>query len=478
MGNTDGRGLGGISTRELCGLCRSRAGDFLLGFMSSKTFSIDEYGATPGVVSTTEIQAAFDACAAAGGGRVVVPAGATYVCGTVMIGARTELWVERGAVLKASGDPADFTARVFKSGLEVEKTLWIGARDADDISIDGGGVIDGNAPAFITEDKGKIYGAHRGRPAMTCFIGCKRMRIRDVIFRQAANWALHFTGCEDIVVDGVSILNDLKFPNCDGIDPDHCRNVRISNCHIEAGDDCIVVKNTEPFKEWGPTENIVVTNCTLVSTSAAIKIGTESVGDFRNLLFSNCVISRSNRALSIQLRDCGNVENVQFANMTIETRRFADSWWGCAEPIYVTAVPRNDETTVGRIRNVRFSEIRARGQNGIFMMAAEPGGIENVSLHGIDIEIAQTSSWPNGSYDIRPCSPELCPVGAEPLGEVTPWGCKVSRPNAPVYLQNIRDLRFDDVRVRFSPEGVEGFAGGIECHGVEDFRQTAVEVEE
>lgn len=439
-------------------------------------FNILDYGTPEDGVSTKAIQATLDACAAAGGGRVLFPAGRTYVCGTIMIGAYTELWVERGATLLASSNLSHYTEKVFKSGPEVTKTMWIGAKNAEGISIGGGGIIDGNSSAFITEDLGKIYRAEHARPAMTCFIGCDGMRIRDVTLKNSPNWALHFTGCQDIVIDGVTILNDLKFPNCDGIDPDHCRNVRISNCYIEAGDDCIVIKNTEPFSEWGPTENIVVTNCTLVSTSAAIKIGTESDDDFRNILITNCTISRSNRGLSIQLRDKGNIENVQFSNITIETRRFDDKWWGCAEPIYVTAIPRNNETQVGKIKNVRFSNIQAKSPNGIFIMAHEKNGIENVTLQGVDIELAQTSSWPNGSYDIRPCPPEIMPHNSKPIGEVTPWGCKVQRKNVPVYLQNIKDLTFHEVRVSLPPEGISGMKGALETHDLENFRQHAVDI--
>jgi hypothetical protein len=442
------------------------------------TFPITGHGARPGADCTAAVQAALDACAAAGGGRVLVPSGATCVCGTIRIGARTTLWVEPGAVLRASGDLDAFTGRVFDSGEEKDKRPWITARDADDIAIGGGGIIDGNAPAFITGDLGPIYAAERSRPAMTCFVGCRRMRIRDVTFRDSPNWTLHFTGCDDVVVDGVTILNDLKYPNCDGIDPDHCRNVRISNCHIEAGDDCIVIKNTRPFARYGPTENIVVTNCTLVSTSAAIKIGTESAGDFRNLLFSNCVITRSNRGLSIQLRDEGNVENVRFANMVIETRRFADAWWGCAEPIYLTSVPRNPETRVGRIRHVRFSGIRARSQNGIFIMAHQPGGIRDLALDDVDVEIAADSPLPNGSYDLRPCPPDIMPAGAQPAGDITPWGCKARRPNVPVYLHNIDGLRFFNITVRAPDPRLPGFQGALECHGVTGFTRDRCQVDE
>ena len=106
-----------------------------------------------------------------------------------------------------------------------------------------------------------------------------------------------------MLIDGIRLLNNLKMANSDGIDPDRCLNVRISNCHIERGDDAIVLKNSGDYKKYGPCENMVVADCTLVSTSAAIKFGTEGESDFRNILVENCCISRSNRGISIRIRD-------------------------------------------------------------------------------------------------------------------------------------------------------------------------------
>ena len=88
--------------------------------------------------------------------------------------------------------------------------------------------------------------------------------------------------------------------------------------------------------EYGPTKNVLISDCTLISTSAALKIGTEGTGNFENLTVNNCIISGSNRGISIQIRDGGHVKNAMFSNIIIETRRFADCWWGCGEPISIT----------------------------------------------------------------------------------------------------------------------------------------------
>ena len=65
----------------------------------------------------------------------------------------------------------------------------------------------------------------------------------------------------DALIDGISLKNNLKIRNGDGIDLDHSRKVRIANCFIESGDDCICLKNRREFEEYGPCQDIVVTNC-------------------------------------------------------------------------------------------------------------------------------------------------------------------------------------------------------------------------
>ncbi|HHT36025.1 MAG TPA: glycoside hydrolase family 28 protein, partial [Firmicutes bacterium] len=93
--------------------------------------------------------------------------------------------------------------------------------------------------------------------------------------------------------------------NTDGIDPDGCRNVTISDCKITTGDDSIVIKSTE----GDLSENITVTNCILSSRHAALKLGTEAIGDVKNITFSNCVI-RSNVGLALYMKDGSNYENI------------------------------------------------------------------------------------------------------------------------------------------------------------------------
>ena len=140
---------------------------------------------------------------------------------------------------------------------------------------------------------------------------------------------MHPVGCDDLVIDSISILNDWNVPNNDGIDLDHCRNVRVANCYIDTADDDIVLKNTPNFANYGRSENITVTGCTIASRSCALKLDeVYAPPGIRNVVFDACVIFRSNRGLCIQSRDEGDIENVLFSNLTIETQLQPHKWWG------------------------------------------------------------------------------------------------------------------------------------------------------
>ncbi len=367
---------------------------------------------------TQAIQAAIDTCCANGGGRVVLPGGHVYRSGALRLGSCMELHLQAGAVLKGSDRLEDY--RLFEnldapqkrdvpSYVNSEYTgaptlFFLYAKDCHDLSITGRGIIDGNEEIFYGEvTKWHIEGLFYPRAPMLFVENAQQLTIENVTFRRSAFWTVHLVGCRDVLIQGIRILNNLKMANCDGIDPDHCQNVRIQGCHIECADDCIVFKNTAAAMAYGPCENITVTNCTLTSTSAAIKFGSESEALFRNIVAENCVISRSNRGISLQLRDPGSIENVVFSNIVISTRLFRkDMFWGTAEPIAITVLRRKPDTQVGHVKNIRFHNILCESENGILLYGQEPGSIENIRFDGVSVHLRPATDYEKGSHDLRP----------------------------------------------------------------------------
>ena len=96
----------------------------------------------------------------------------------------------------------------------------------------------------------------------------------DFVVRNSPSWTIHPVRCEDVTIDKLTIVNPFDSPNTDGIDPESCRNVRITGCHIDVGDDCIAVKaGTEDALENVPCENIAITGCTMVHGHGGVVLG-------------------------------------------------------------------------------------------------------------------------------------------------------------------------------------------------------------
>lgn len=386
--------------------------------MQNKHYNILDYGAVGNGkhIDTEAIQQAIDDCAENGGGRVVFPGGYVFRSGTLRLRSYVELHIESGAVLKASDDLADFGD---VSGLITTQELpsyansdyngapllyFLFCKDCTNVSITGLGCIDGNEALFYGKiTKWHIDGAFYPRMPLLFLEGVSHVTLHQVTLQNSAFWTVHMVGCSDVLIDGIRIFNNLRMASSDGIDPDHCKNVRIVNCHIESADDCIVLKNTKSAEQYGNCENIVIANCTLKSTSAAIKIGTESEGVFRNIIVQGCCISGTNRGISLQLRDSGSIQNVLFSNLNIETRRFSpDHWWGSGEPIAVTALPRKESTVLGYIKNIRFENINCRSENGILIYGQNAAHIRDVFFSNVSVELYRKTDWPRFTHDLRP----------------------------------------------------------------------------
>ena len=361
------------------------------------------------------IQSAIDKAYENGGGTVVLTSGKVYYSDSIQLKKNVELHLQKGARLKATSNingyirPCNMindpkTALIGNPVTGKPSFVFIYGYEADGCSITGEGTIDANGHSFVErKDRYYVTGNFYPRPTVIYIEKSNNITFKDVTIVDAPFWTLHPAGCDDVLISQIRILNDLDVANSDGIDPDHCTNVRILGCHIECADDCICLKASKGNAEYGPCENIIIANCTLISTSAAIKIGTEGVGDFRNVIVDNCIISKSNRGLSIQIRDGGNVENISYSNCIIETRRFCPDWWGTAEPIVITTFNRDENTKSGKIKNICFRNITCHGENGVLIHGNEENIIENVTFENVSVTMDKQTKWESGLYDLRPC---------------------------------------------------------------------------
>ena len=355
-------------------------------------YNVKDYGAT-GVKSDDAgpaIQKAIEACAKAGGGMVYLPPG-EYTSGTIHMRSHVMLHIEAGATLYASYDDKDY----YNVGHGTSALLY--GEDLVNISFEGRGTVDGqgaydhrpddiqdwyikdNKDLMLSLGKSIMRAFPRGHPdqrkifpRLMLLKKCKDVRIVGLTFLHSPSWSINWYACERVVVDGIRIYTDMDDGVwADGIDPDGCKDVLITNSVIETGDDALVFYSTDA---WGPRracENITVTNTRLSSASSALKFCDGNQVAVRNVLVSNVIINNSNRGIAFMTFDGGYVRDVLISNVTIDTRRFQWFWWGDGDPFHFRSLRRNeimgqkpppDAPPAGVIRDVMFQNIIARGK--------------------------------------------------------------------------------------------------------------------
>ena len=353
-------------------------------------------------LATASIQHAVDACAAAGGG-VVLLAGGTFLSGTIVLRDNVTLRIAPGATLLASPRIEDFTPyppedvpRIFVVGLTQNKGNGpyhlIHAQGARNIAIDGGGTIRGNGPAYWDPDPERVFVSVRARPTpLIEFVETQGIRIENVAIRDAPGWTIHPLDSSDIRIAGITIVNDGRGPNTDGVNIDSSRNVLVTDSNIEAGDDCVVLKTTgRRGGQVRPTQNVIVSNLVCSSDDQGVKIGTESLGDFRDILFTNILIYHSpnvyrppTAGISMSMVDGARFENVVVSNVVIRD---------AVTPLFLRLGNRGrgqPVPTPGTLSNVVFSNIVATGGTLASSITGLPGHrVQGVTLSDIDITMA------------------------------------------------------------------------------------------
>jgi len=405
-------------------------------------FNIRSYGAKDDgkTINTRAIQKAIDACHQSGGGMVLVPPG-EFVTGTIILKSNVNLHLQQGAVLLGSLDTADYRPDGYRHGL-------IYAFQARGVTISGEGEIYGRGTSFHLPEKAHIGGdfdrqytrqgeqylpaepvppdgpiGYLARPGMMIvLVQCEQVVIKDVTLRDSPEWTIRIGDCDDVLVHGISILNNLLIPNSDGIHCTTSRNIRISDCDIRAGDDAIIVTgfgtevgvsgdtdteldytSREFGNKTGYAENVAVSNCILQSRSSGIRVG-YGANSIRNCTFSNIVIYDSNRGIGIFSRDKGSIENILFSDIVIKNRLHSGHWWGNGEPIHVSAIKQDPSIPAGPVKNVRFRNVIAESETGILIYGTEESPVIGLRLENVSLLIQPGSleAAYGGNFDLRP----------------------------------------------------------------------------
>jgi alpha-glucuronidase len=410
------------------------------------TYNVRHYGAVgDGTANDAPaINKAIDAANAAGGGTVFVPSG-VYTAGSVHLKSNVTLALDKGAVLKAMPgvmdpwEPNPNDKGLMDSAYYHWQASLIWGKNLENVKIYGPGTLDGSA---LTRSSKVPKGTGDKGIALKL---CKNVEIRNLNIHEGGHYAILATGCEDMLVDNVTIKTSR-----DGLNLSQCRNVVVDHCHIDAvryedgypagGDDAIKLGSDLSLGKARPSENITVRNCFLASGCNTLQFGTETIGSFRNIRFENIRIIRAGKAgISIGSNDGSVIDGVHYKDITME-KTFVPIFMKVSD---VARVPQGLYKR-GAIRNVTFENITATDCYSYFKEREMPSVIWGKPGSPIEnIEFKNVSITAKGGHPASEASPD-------PAENDERFPRRVGAiPAYAGYLRHVRNIRFFDCRFGF-----------------------------
>ncbi|MBN1788405.1 MAG: glycoside hydrolase family 28 protein [Sedimentisphaerales bacterium] len=411
----------------------------------NKTFKITDFGAVgDGHTKNTEaIAKAIDACAKAGGGKVLVPAG-LWLTGPIVFKSNINLHLEEGAIILFSPKLEDYPLikTIWEGEDQVRCTSPLYADRVENIAITGTGIIDGAGQAWrpvkkwkMTDrqwkkllDSGGTLGKERDgtiwwpsegalngrqiveelrkkpdtqieeyaaageylRPVMVSFQNCKNVLLDGPTFQNSPAWNIHPLLCENVIVRNLIIRNPWYSQNGDGLDVESCKNVIVYNCRFDVGDDAICMKSGKDEygrKRGKPTENVAIWDCTVYHGHGGFVVGSEMSGGVRNIYINNCSFLGTDVGIRFKTtRGRGGVveniyvQNIRMKDIPTDAVRFNMYYTRGSENQPIP--PVTEETP--RFQNIHMKNIVCDGADRVIQMQGLPEmPVRNVSFENI-----------------------------------------------------------------------------------------------
>lgn len=388
---------------------------------AKKDFSVVSYGAKGDgkTLNTKAFQRAIEACYASGGGRVTVPLG-NFVSGAIHLKSNVELHLADSARISFSVDPKDYLPLVFTrwEGMELMSySALIYAYRQENIAVTGNGTLDGGAnydnwwgwngkqrPTLQVKARDLLHEQNHQqldpskrvhgegsylRPNFIQFYECKNILLSDFRMINSPMWNVNPVLCENVTIDKLKIIS--HGPNTDGVDPESCKNVLISNCYFDTGDDCIAIKSgrdDDGRRINRPAENHIIENCIMKDGHGGVVIGSEISGGARNIFAVNCNMSSPSLDRILRLKTSssrgGIIENVFMKNIKAGTYKDAAVTFNM-----FYEQPGNFMPTIRNIW-VEDLDVEAGGEYGVFVHAYKESPVENFKMFRSNIRGVKT----------------------------------------------------------------------------------------
>lgn len=378
---------------------------------------------------------------AAGGGVITVEAG-EYPTGSIELKSHITLELKEGAVLRYLQTLGAFPLIELEfEGIPGQiYRPCIFARDSVDVKVTGKGTVDGQGSFWWKPFREKTL--QYPRPYLVCFADCRDVTLEGVTLTNSPCWTVHPLRCENVLLKGLNIKNPYDSPNTDGIDPNCCRNVRIEDCTIDVGDDCIALKSgTEDTPVRMPCEEITVSGCRFLHGHGGVVLGSEMSGGVRNVYVKDCYFANTDRGVRLKTRRGrgGAVENVLLEDLTMEGVMCPfvfNMYYFCGKDgklkrVWDKAAYPVDETTPA-LRNVTIQRVKAENCTACaaFFYGLTERPVEGVTFRDITVTMDE-----NGEA-AAPAMMNDCPVMKQ----------------GGLFLRSAVGVRFENVKI----ENVQG----------------------
>lgn len=423
----------------------------------SYTRSITEYDACPdGVTLNTDaINRAISEVSAHGGGTVEIPSG-LWLTGPIVLQDNVCLHLDDNALVLFAADHTLYPIiDTSFEGLETRRCQApISARGAKNIAITGRGVMDGNGDTWRPVKKNKLTdaqwkklvaaggivekdvwypseGSLKGanackefnvpegiqtpdewnsirdwlRPVLLSFVGCEKVLLEGVTFKNSPSWCLHPLSCKDITIDGVIVSNPWYSQNGDALDLESCDRALIQNCSFDAGDDGICIKSgkdADGRRRGEPCQNVIIRNNVVLHGHGGFVVGSEMSGGVKNIYVDNCTFLGTDVGLRFKsTRGRGGVvENIHISrinmiNIPNEALIF-NLFYGGKGPgeddqsgIVITEIPPVTEETPA-FRDIYIRDVTAKNVGRAILFNGLPEmPIQNINLEDVTITDAK-----------------------------------------------------------------------------------------
>ncbi|SJZ44781.1 Glycosyl hydrolases family 28 [Pilibacter termitis] len=383
------------------------------------------------------IQKAIDSIREHNGGTLIFPKG-EYQTTAITLCDNLTIVLEKESKLIFQDDPMLY---------EPIWTRWEGvecfamhpliyAENAENLTIIGEGVIDGNGKNWWKkfaeieqEDRttpredyelrlAKLnpdYASRTGggarpstqflRPPLLQFWKSKNITLEGITIQNSPFWTVHTVYSENIKLNNLTIYNPADAINTDAIDIDSSREVWITNCLLDVGDDAVTLKSgsgADGLRINLPTENVRVENCKILASHGGIAIGSETAGGIKNVEVNNCLFEGTQRGVRLKSRRGrgGTIENIRLKNLEMNacwcpivlSMYFAPGVLPHEEEVILSPQRQAQTPTTPYIQNVWIENIQASNvrSTAAFIVGLPEAPISKVNITDFDWSLANS----------------------------------------------------------------------------------------